>query len=262
PDGKTLAIGAHPYRIMIYNLDSGEQIRVLNLPVVYPPKGGGPYRGTVDLSFSPSGDTLLTGDAASRLVLWDFRTGTKIREYDIYRINEGSTIDDLAFLRDGRRVVVDHGAKVDIVDLELGEIVRSFDHSRFRLSRDGTKLLLPYSGGDFELYDLETDRVIWSFPLRCQGTTTNATDLSPDGTMIIGGNCGSSSPRTIWDVETQNVLRTYPSSISQRETTLKFFPDGKRFLSVTWPTESTISIYNISDLQSAVREAPEYERKE
>jgi WD40 repeat protein len=86
-------------------------------------------------------------------------------------------------------------------------------------------------------------------------------DLSPDGKLILVGGrdyWDDRYPRFIIDAETGKVLREYEICF---DVVLKFAPDGKRFMAVTNDDKQRVRIYDISDLQAAVKE-PSVEKQE
>ncbi|MFH1740004.1 MAG: hypothetical protein ABIH23_13425 [bacterium] len=265
PNGKLVA-AAYPnitpfwlFRVKLWDLETGRSIHTLEYSIHQFDKA--PRRNEwIAMAFSPDGKRLLTGDAASRLVSWNTETGEMIHEYMVFDHPTPDLIIKLAFLPNGRQIMAQQGSDVNLVSLETDEIeYEIYAASDFSMARDGTRFIIPdtRSAG---LYDVETGESIRTYPVQYTSSTREM-EISPDGKLILVAGRRDSDhyySRVIINTETGEQLREYPECDDRW---IQFSPDGKRFLAVD-RLKNAICVYDVSDLQSAVREAPEYERKE
>jgi len=94
PDGNLLAAGYEDMRVVLYDAQTGEPIRVLR----------GHTGGVYDVAFSPDGRLLASG-AGDGTMLWDVETGARVHTL------EGSAYK-VAFSPDGRLLATKDGARV------------------------------------------------------------------------------------------------------------------------------------------------------
>jgi len=263
PDGKLVATAYLDYsstvRMKIWNVEIGQCKHVLQYSL--PKLQKGYFQSyAIGMAFSPDGKELLTGDVATRFLSWSTETGQILREYHAL----GSMRDPIygiLFLPDGNRAMVQRGiGEIYLVDLRNDEIISSLPEQwGLSLSRDGS-LWLGIGQEGAELREVETGELIRKYPLE-HTLWYRSMDLSPDGKLILVGGrdyWDDRYPRIILDAETGEVLRDYGICF---DVVLKFAPDGKRFMAVTNDDKQRVRIYDISDLQAAVKE-PSVEKQE
>ena len=122
------------------------------------------------------------------------------------------------------------------------------------ISGDRKILLLKSGGGLLSFIDLQSDKIIRQLPENI--IDTQAVDLSYTGDlMVVGGNPAN---RKIYYTNSPEAVRIYPydknnvNTPDSPDAMVKFFPDGKRFLTVNG---DTVYIWDISDLASRVKES-------
>jgi len=263
PDGKLVATAYLDYsstvRMKIWNVEIGQCKHVLQYSL--PKLQKGYFQSyAIGMAFSPDGKELLTGDVATRFLSWSTETGQILREYHAL----GSMRDPILgilFLPDGNRAIVQRGlGEIYLVDLRSDAIISTLPQQLgLSLSADGTLWLGTGSLG-LELRRVETGELVISYPVEYT-MWLRLTDLSPDGRLILVGGSDYQDdrlPRFILDTETGEVLREYGICLDR---VLKFAPDGKRFMAVTNDDKQRVRIYDISDLQAAVKE-PSVEKQE
>jgi len=169
------------------------------------------------LTFLPAGDRLVVAGVGVRV--WDLESGTSPTW-----IEDVVALDIEAF-PDGRRVVTCGGERVQVIDLETGE-VRTFEgHTDFvnavAVSPDG---LLAASVGDdrtVRLWDVATGEAI----LVMTGHTDRIVDVdfSPDGRHLITGSDDGTA--RIWDLASGAELASLVAFTDGSWVTLA--PDGR-----------------------------------
>ncbi|MFH1739314.1 MAG: hypothetical protein ABIH23_09940 [bacterium] len=257
-DGRFVAVAyfQRQFFVKLWDLKTGEITHTLEYTIPRIPNYDSSSR-KIAMAFSPDGRQLLTGDVVLRLLLWSTETGEIIREY--FGVSDRPYAiewEKVEFLPDGKRAILCNGHTY-LFDLENDQIIHEMVGGKdFSLSPDGARFLIPSSKAF--LYDTETWQLIRSYPVE-YSPATRTMALSPDEKLIlVRGYCYSDEyyPREIIDTETGEQLRKFPKCDDR---VLEFSPDGKRFLTVD-RLKHGVCIYDVSDLQSAVREAPEYER--
>ena len=102
PDGQTLASGSEDSTIILWDMTTGEHIKILARPT-------GPFVGPADtlaghtdtvysVAFSPDGQTLASGSADNTIILWDATTG----QYKQTLIGHKRAVYSIAFSPDGQ----------------------------------------------------------------------------------------------------------------------------------------------------------------
>jgi len=265
-DGKMAAIAylwpdyAIDFLVKIWNLETGQCMHTLQYSLPRREKQG--FQSyAISMAFSPDGKEFLTGDVATRFLSWSTETGEILREYH----SLGSMRDPIygiLFLPDGNRAMVQRGiGEIYLVDLRNDSIISILSQALLgpSLSADGT-LWLGTNSLRLELRRVETGELVFRYPLEYTMGARFA-ELSPDGKLILVGGRDHSDdryPRFIVDVETGKVLREYEICF---DAVVKFAPDGKRFMAATYDDKQRVRIYDISDLQAAVKE-PGLEKQE
>jgi WD40 repeat protein len=92
PDGVTLAAGSRFGEVVLFEVETGQQLRVLS----------GHTDVVRDLAFSPDGLRLISASADGTARLWDVATGTELRRYN----RRPFTVHSAAFAPDGRTVLI------------------------------------------------------------------------------------------------------------------------------------------------------------
>jgi WD40 repeat protein len=194
-------------------------------------------------ALSPDGRYALTGASGddSAAILWDLASGSELKRF----VTGFSDFSDLAFVPDGKRVLVASSQSVFLFDVQTGTEIYRFDldddsHHVFDIdvSPNGRQLLVAYSWADAPsydwqsagvLFDLDNGQLVRRFSEKGDAQIWSVA-FSPNGRRaLIGGEKGRA---TLWDVETGQQLRTFVTKerFVSPVLSLAFTPDGKRVL--------------------------------
>ena len=211
---------------VIWNAETGEQVRILSAPRHY----------VRSVSFSPDGTKVLAGSGGWDNVsqswyggaeLWDTSTGTFIRTFS----GHSWAVASVAFSPDGTNVLAgsyDNTAK--LWDASTGAEICTFSghtgivHS-VAFSLDGTKVLTGSADWTAKLWDASTGAEICTF----SGHTgiVQSVAFSPDGTKVLTGSADYSAK--LWDASTGAEICTF-SGHTGTVRSVAFSPDGTKIL--------------------------------
>ncbi len=260
PDRKTLGVGKE-YTVSLYDLESADHVR--DIPV-------SDYRPFA-LAFSPDGRTLAIQGQHATVEFLDIETGDR---QDSVRFADSGKITNLAFGPDGNRLLVGYfysetiggpeGGmtmsyevyKSALVSLPDKEILGSY---RDRCSWSALASSLAYSP-DGSLYAVMGDGVC----VHDANTVSKVLEItrlgfekppklafSPDGTKLL---CGPS----LHDAHTGERLWRAPLRMDGNE--VAYSPDGNK-VAIEDTRNRTVTIWDVSDLNTAVQDWPERESK-
>jgi len=220
PDGEMIASGAQNAVIILWDAQTGQEIRRLE-------DGHNPAEGRIyGLAFSPDGQTLISGGSDGDLVLWDVATG------DILQTFEGHTagVWAVAFAPDGQSVF-SSSADTNIFrwDVANGTILQRYvGHTdqviSFDISPDGTRLV---SGGFDSLvrvWDVESGQELYTLGEglgRILGIS-----ISPTGQQAVSVGLGRQV--ILWNLETREQIRTF-ADVPETPRGVDFAPNGQTF---------------------------------
>ena len=218
-DGRYVAAGAPPNRVLIWDL------RGARTPRVYADAALPPDR----LVFSPDGSTLVALRGGRRVSARDLATGRKREIVSLDPVRAGSF--DLAFSPDGSRLALRGEGQpggtlpVSVWRLATGEKEKVFEGRRsfqfMSFARDGRSLFL---GGDHDVSVWRMQRVVAFDAFANHGAEAWAVAFSPDGATVASG--GDDKGLRLWDPSTGRE-RVAPMRHATMVSTLAFRPDGR-----------------------------------
>ncbi len=250
-DDKLAMSGTMSHSAFVFDLESGETI---NAFWTY---GNGPTEPSFPakaVCFSPDEKYAVTADYHGKLRRWDLETGKLVQEV-VFPHNDPTYV---TYLPNGYEVMTTTYYPY-IWNLKTNE-VRQYPEieSWYPPSLVGNKLLF-YLGKTMQLWDTESWALLKEYD--SSEYTTKSVALSPVGdNILVGGAIGSTTnkgyDRRIIKTDTGVLARTYQvrsgaslGSPESEDRVVRFFPDGKKFLTVNG---NTVHIWDIKDLTSAV----------
>ncbi|MDX2131868.1 MAG: hypothetical protein SFY69_07440 [Planctomycetota bacterium] len=99
-------------------------------------------------------------------------------------------------------------------------------HSKFTLTPDGTRILLPVSttaAPRFAVYDVATGVELASIPV---AASPRSVDVSADGTRAVVGHEGSAQRVSVIDLTTNTLLASHPTGVNLSEQVIRLTPDN------------------------------------
>jgi len=186
------------------------------------------------LALSRDGRYALTGAEDNIAILWDFRSGKKIRDYQ----GHTTEITSAAFSPDGRQILTSQQEGPAILwDLTTGRQVRRFGRrlesvGRAIFSPDGRWVLANEKDERDQagavVWDKETGAVVSIFR---QGSSVTCMAFSPDGRKIVmNGQSGNEQALVLWDAGTGRELR-FLRGHKEGYDSVTFDPEGRFVLS-------------------------------
>ncbi|MBC7878530.1 MAG: PD40 domain-containing protein [Anaerolineales bacterium] len=229
PDGKYLATGSVDQTVRLWDMATGETIRVLT---------GHTY--TIDgVVFSPDGKYLLSGSHDGTARLWEVATGQTVKVFPT-TISMGN----VAFSPDGKYFAAAYADSIGrIWDVTTGQIVHTLaGHTdlltRVAYSPDGKYVLTGSGDNTARLWDSMSGEQVQVFAGHTHGISAVA--FSPDGKTIATGDDASVR---LWDISTAKVVQEF-SGHQTWISGIQFSPDG-RFL-FTGSGDRTARLWDIS----------------
>lgn len=248
PDGRLLA-SAKGNEIYLWDIEVGNKIKTL---------GGGVFAANItSLSFSPDGKILATA-GGDNIILWDVKAGNKIdtlkgpdTEWSISFSPDGNI---LASANDDKTIIlwdVDTGNKINILKGHTDKV--------YSVSYSPYGRLLASAGKDntIILWNTETGTRIRS--LKSHLNEIWSVSFSSDGKLLASGSYDKKV--IIWDVETGNklIVLDYPKEVK----TVSFSPEGKTLVSGN--KDSTVDLTILSEERRCIKgefeSTREYEKR-
>lgn len=199
PDGNQLAVfAASGPRITLWDLNSGREVRSVNLP--------NELIDSLELSFTSDGRLFAAGIIEKKLKLWDVTAKTSGRDL-------ATTLRDYSLIKfgnEGRLVALSEGYTVKLWETATGSALPTLNVPNSGLfsmmagvfvgfSSDGRKVATSGFGAQTQLWETQTGKQL----LTMKGHSNMAYEVAfnADGTQLISGG------RTHWDLRTGRGLR-------------------------------------------------------
>lgn len=230
PDGKYLATGSNDKTARLWDLASGQTIRVFS----------GHTGELGEVVFSPDGKYLLSGSADKTARLWDVASGETVQ---IFSGHTGS-VDSVAFSPDGKYIVTaGSDATARIWDVASGRTLHVLTgHSeyvtRVAFSPDGKYVLTGSVDRTARIWDVATGSEVRVFSVP---DIVGSLAFSPDGKYIATG-CEDNVTR-LWDVTSGELVHEF-SGHQGFVQGVDFSPDG-RFL-LTGSADKTVRLWDLA----------------
>ena len=255
PDDALIATGDAGHNAIIWDDRTGSVLQRFPSYDMNPDNGG--IKG---VAFTPDGSKLLMGNGNGALQLWNVKTGEELKRYQ----NKNHIIS-LFILPDGKRAGIGVAGGVFILDLDRDIFLTSFLGAYPSLSSDGQILQIRASrnGPLIQQWDMSSYELVREYVYE-PGQLVGIPTISPDGkNFLIGATINTQLSRTsnreLFDTTSRNLLRQYPvdrasasNSPLSRDSIIKYFPNGRRFLTVN---NGTVHIWDISDVVTKVEDA-------
>lgn len=225
PDGKRFVTGDEDFLVKIWDTQTGRELKRIEVD-----------SGLDGITWSHDGKLIVAGSEKGDVLFWDANTFASMG-----KLNVGSTVNSLDFSRDDRRLAVagntqtpdpqsgkiKWGGFVRLLDVTRRQVIRSYEgatesQKSVRISADGR--LLASAGFDnvARVYDLETGKLLHSFP---EPLKLEAIALTTDGNFLVTG--GHQRKITFYRLRDGQKVLEQPSP---RTEYLDFSADGRLLL--------------------------------
>jgi RNA polymerase sigma factor (sigma-70 family) len=243
PDGRTLAAGFRSDSqsddtIYLWDWVSGKELRRIK----------GACFGVDCLAFSADSQTLAAGGNDCAIRLWDTATGGPRHAG---RPGHQARLLSLAYAPDGKTVATAGlDSMICLWDPVTGDLRRQIDAKggwvlRLTFSPDGTLLASGHQGQTIRLWEVATGREVRRLT-RYAGPRYGSLVFSPDGRTLAAPGSGRTS--RLWDVATGQERQRFAEP--GRFTLLRYLPDGKTLISVSWDGQVATNTIRLRDVTS------------
>jgi WD40 repeat protein/uncharacterized caspase-like protein len=190
---------------------------------------------------SPDRRNFVVGLWGGVIVMHELATGREVRTFQV-ALDRYTPIDRLSISSDCRRLLIGCITTSVLCDLPSGREVRRFPYEMLSGFTPNGKQFLARVYGMPSLVDVETGKVIQSFPT----SLVRATALSPDGKQLITFSLNGRG--AVWNADTGKQLRTI-ESLGHSVRNVEFSPDGRSLLIVAnSPRGKNADVVMIRDL--------------
>lgn len=232
PDGSQILSGAWDGQIILWDRESGEEIRRFTLPEEV---------RVTSVAFHPNGVLAASSASDGSMILWDVAGGVEVQRFEGH---EGA-VNKIAFDAEGTRLAsASDDMTVRVWDVEsCRELLLLTGHedraNDVTFSPDGSLLLSSAWDSTVRLWDLDTGELLTVY--EGHNGPTFGLAFSPDGEVFVSGSADASV--RMWDVATGQELRRldgHTNWISE----VQFTPDGRFVLSAS--QDDTMRLWQIA----------------
>ena len=224
PNGTHLAV-AGSIGIWLYDMTTYQEVALLT----------GPVGHTNSVSFSPDGNTIVSGSQDGKVYLWDANTGAHRQTLT----TNVQWVSSVAFSPDGNTIAISGGtmeglaSSISLWNAHTGELLKEFgdifDTLTVCFSPDGKTLASGgYRDNDTHLWNVHTGEHLYTLTGHESHEHVNSVVFSPDGNIIASGS--SDGTIRLWSHHTGLLLKTLIGH-TKPVTSVVYSPDGNTLIS-------------------------------
>lgn len=198
PDGATVASAVDSY-LTLFSITSGQAFQSMRGE----PGGGMGFEPITDVSFSPDGKTVVTGNGG----LWDVQSGREILRLD------GLDQSLMAFSPDGKNIASDSSGRMTLWDAASGAEVWSMEHSHMYWVNDlqflpgGEALAVAFAAESIVFFDAKSGKTLDSIEGHFE---TMGLTFSKDSHFLASWDWGEIV--RVWDLNSLRLAHTFTNA--------------------------------------------------
>jgi WD40 repeat protein/class 3 adenylate cyclase len=210
----------------LWDINTGQKISDFPFDAGFP---------VADVTFSPDGNFLLTGNRDGSAYLWNVKTGSEVQKF----VGHTGSVFAVTFSPDNKYVLTGGGdSTMRIWDIETGQELRRFTFTALvvdmELSSDGQWVLTNSRDGRAQIWSLNANPRLQLFD---HEAVVTAATYSPSGRLILtAGAGGKGGSARLWDVITGEQLRDFIGHTLDINYGAAFSHDGKYIVTGSWDT--------------------------
>ncbi len=242
PDSKVLATGSDDKTIVLWNTDTGDQLRVLR----------GHTSKISGIAFSPEGivpSFLVSGGFDGTARLWDPSTGQELRALQRARM---APIDSIALSADGKTLATgSFDGTITLWDVATGRELRTLtghtgDVGALAFSPDGKTLVSGSHDHSVKVWNAFSGDFIRT--LTGHSVAVMGVAFSNNGQLIAscGGGYAGHGVVIVWDASSGKKLSDFPPTNDEWISSVAFSPDGKRLIGGTNTRGQALHVWDIT----------------
>ena len=230
PDGRRALSGSGDNTLRLWNLDTGDCLRVLE----------GHTASVYSVAWSPDGQRALSGSVDNTLRLWNLDSGDCLRVLEEHT----NTVYSVAWSPDGQRALSGSWDNtLRLWNLDTGDCLRVLEgHTAsvwsVALSPDGRRALSGSIDNTLRLWDLDSGDCLRV--LEGHTDDVNSVALSPDGRRALSGS--DDTTLRLWNLDSGDCLRVLEGHTGI-VWSMALSPDGQRALSGS--RDNTLRLWNL-----------------
>ncbi len=216
-DATQLVAGTYDWRIIVWNLATGEPFRVFE------------HRAPIwSVAISPDHEIIASSSGDRTVKVWDLKTGFLIFNFP----DHSDAVFSIDISSDGKILVSGSADKtIKIEDLYTGELLNTLTGHQgsirsIKITPNGEKIVSGSYDNTIKIWDLKTGKLIKTL----SGHTAEvvSVDINRNGRYIASGSKDNSIK--IWDLETGELLNTLTGHTDEIYA-VSFSPDGNSIAS-------------------------------
>lgn len=227
PDGQYALSGSYDNAVKIWDIKSGDKIRVLL----------GHTDAVVTVAFSPDGRYILSGSRDYTMKLWDFNSGLLIKTFIGHK--KYYSVSSVAFTPDGSHALSGSGdGTMKLWVTESGRELRTIEKPRrccigtpginaIAISPNGRSVASASSDEEVNLWDIYSGQNIKKL-LGHSKTYVETVAFSPNGEYVLSG--GNDGTIKLWEVTSGWEIRSFKQNAGYVYS-VAFSPDGRYIIS-------------------------------
>lgn len=232
PDGDRAVSCGDDETIRIWNVDTGECIRIINAPHV---------AGATCLDITPDVYMAVSGGKDSMVRAWDLQSGKCIKVLGGKRW--GALSHEVCLTPDGSMAVSLLGGTLRFWDIESGNCLMEVETRAHGvcLTADGLCALTtggPYKDGSVLVWDLLTGRCVAA--LEGHKGYVRSVSVTPDGTRAVSG--GGDGTIRVWNLSSRECIRVLTGHSGQVGS-VSITPDG--LMAISGSDDRTLRVWDL-----------------